>query len=103
MLILWNPTKEKIEGWLRTEEVEFSQKDNRNPNITPHKYLDKYVFMDLHEVFFYDFPHLLQEWILRLKYNHATNQISKARLDPSTGCVVTTDEQQIHLRSQLLA
>jgi hypothetical protein len=80
----WNPMKEEIEGWLRTKELEFSQKDNRNPRITPHKYLDKYVFTDLHEVFFCDFPHLLQEWILRLKDNHATNQDLTTRLDLGT-------------------
>ena len=82
MLTLWNPTKEKIEGWLRTKELEFAQKDNRNPRITPRKYLDKYVFTDLHEVFFCDFPHLLQEWMLRLKDNHATNRIRKIDWTP---------------------
>jgi hypothetical protein len=33
--------------------------------------------MDLHEVFFCDFLHLLQEWILRLKDNHGTKQIQQ--------------------------
>jgi hypothetical protein len=82
MLTLWNPTKEKIEGWLRTKELEFAQKDNRNPRITPRKYLDKYVFIDLHEVFFCDFSHLLQEWMLRLKDNNATNWIRKIDWTP---------------------
>ena len=75
MLILCNPTKVEIEIWLRTKELEFAQKDNRNPRVTPRKYLEKYVFTDLHEVFFCDFPHLLQDWILRLRDNHATNRI----------------------------
>jgi hypothetical protein len=70
---LWNPTKEEIKIWLRTKEIEFFQKDNRNPRVTPCKYLEKYVFIDLHEVFFCDFPHLLQQWILRLKDNHVMN------------------------------
>ena len=61
MLRPWNPTKAEIEGWLRTKELEFAQKDSRNPSITPHKYQNKYVFTDLHEVFFYDFPLLLQK------------------------------------------
>jgi hypothetical protein len=73
MLRPWNPMREEIEGWLRTTKLDFSQKYNRNPRITPRKYLDKYVFTDLREVFFFDFPHLLQEWILRLKDTHATN------------------------------
>jgi hypothetical protein len=71
----WNPTREEIEGWLSTKEIEFAHKDNRNPRITPHRYLDKYVFIDLHETFFHDFPHLLQEWILILMDNHPMNQI----------------------------
>jgi hypothetical protein len=75
MLRPWNPTKEEIKRWLRTKALEFSQKDNKNPRIIPHKYLEKYMFTYLHKVFFYDFPHLLQEWILRLKDNHTTNQI----------------------------
>jgi hypothetical protein len=82
MLTLWNPTKEKIEGWLRTKELEFAQKDNRNPRITPRKYLDKYVFTDLHEVLFCDFSHLLQEWMLKLKDNNATNWIRKIDWTP---------------------
>jgi hypothetical protein len=73
MLRLWNPTKEEIKTWLRAKELEFAQKDNRNPRITPRKYLDKYVFTNLHEVFFCDFP----EWILRLKDNHVMNWIQQ--------------------------
>ena len=75
MLRPWDPIEAEIETWLRKKELEFAQQDNRNPRITPHKYLDKYVFTDLHAVFFCDFPHLLHEWILRLKDNHVMNQI----------------------------
>jgi hypothetical protein len=59
-----------------------SQKDNINSRLTPHKYLNKYVFNDLHEVFFCDFSHVLQEWILRLKEKHPTNQIKKIEWNP---------------------
>jgi DNA-directed RNA polymerase len=58
---------DEIERWLKTKELEFVYKDNKKPKITPCKYLDKYVFSDLHEVFFCDFSHVLQEWLLRLK------------------------------------
>jgi hypothetical protein len=69
----------KYRKLVEKKESKFAQKDNRNPKITPHKYLDKYVFNDLHKVFLCDFPHVLQEWILRLKYNHPTNQIRKIK------------------------
>jgi hypothetical protein len=55
--------KAEIESWFKTKELEFVQKDNRNTKLTPCKYLDKYVLSDLHEVFFCDFLHVLQEWI----------------------------------------
>jgi hypothetical protein len=82
----------EIESWLKTKELEFAQKDNRNPKITPHKYLDKYVFSDLHEVFFCDFPHVLQEWLLRLKDNHPTNRIRQIEWNP----VEITQLQQVN-------
>jgi hypothetical protein len=34
MFKTWNPTKEEIERWLETKELEFAQKDNRNPKLT---------------------------------------------------------------------
>jgi hypothetical protein len=82
MLRSWNPTKVEIERWLKTKDLEFAQKDNKNLKLIPHKYLDKYVFNDLHEVFFCDFPHVLQEWILRLKDNHPTNRIIQLEWNP---------------------
>jgi hypothetical protein len=74
--------KEEIESWLKMKEIEFAQKDNRNPKLILHKYLYKYVLSDLHEVFFCDFPHVLQEWISRLKDNHPTNWIRQLEWNP---------------------
>jgi len=68
-----NPMKEYIERWLKTKELEFVQKYNKNLKLTPGKYLDRYVFSDFHEVFFCDFPHILQGWIKILKDNHPIN------------------------------
>jgi hypothetical protein len=47
--------KAEIKIWLKMKELDFLQKDNINPELTPRKYLDKYVFSDLHEVFLCDF------------------------------------------------
>ena len=71
--------KEDIESWFKKKDLEFAQKYKKNLNLTPHKYLDKYVFSDLHEVFFCYFLHVLQEWILRLKDNHPTNHIRQIK------------------------
>jgi hypothetical protein len=74
--------KAEIERWLKTKEIDFVQKDNKKPKLTPCKFLDKYVFSDLHEVFFYDFLHFLQEWLLRLKENHPKNRIRQMEWNP---------------------
>ena len=68
----WNPTKQDIEKWLEIKELKFVQKGNRNPKYTLCQYLERYVFTDINETHFYEFPHFLQEWILRLKYTHPT-------------------------------
>jgi hypothetical protein len=86
----WNPMKAKIKVWLKTKELEFAQKDNRNPKLTPHKYLDKYVFSDLHEVFFCDFPHLLQE----VQGTEGRTPIQfTIGVEPTTPCVTNTLER----------
>ena len=43
--------KEDIESWLKTKEMEFEQKDNTNPKLTPHKYLYKYNLATLLKYF----------------------------------------------------
>jgi hypothetical protein len=47
-----------------------------------HKYLDIYVFRSLHELFFYEFSHLLQKWLLRLKEKNPTNQMRQKEWHP---------------------
>jgi hypothetical protein len=74
--------KDDIKRWLNTKEIDFVHKDNINLKLTPRKYMDKYVFSDLHEVFLCDFPHVLLEWIKGLKYNHPTNWIRKLEWNP---------------------
>jgi hypothetical protein len=37
------------------------------------------VFSDLHEVFFCDFLHVLQQWLLRLKFNNPKNRIRQIK------------------------
>jgi hypothetical protein len=36
----------------------------------------------MHEVFFCDFPHFLQEWLLRLKENRPKNRIRQLEWNP---------------------
>jgi hypothetical protein len=53
---MWRPTKEEIGKWLDMKEIEFVVDQNKNPWISAEKWLQRYVFTDLHEIFFVDFP-----------------------------------------------
>ena len=52
--------KEDIERWLTVQELEFSHKDNKSSRFKTRQYLERYVFNELHESFFREFPMLLQ-------------------------------------------
>jgi len=67
--------KAEIEIWLTVQELNFSHKDNRNPRFQTIQYLERYVFNEIHEHLFSEFPMLLQEWIARLKDTHPKNRV----------------------------
>jgi hypothetical protein len=62
---MWRPTKEEIREWWNTKEIEFAVDQNHNPRINAEEWLQRYVFTDLHEIFFVDFSNVLVEWIQR--------------------------------------
>jgi len=47
----------------RGEEREFARSQDMNPWINLEKLLKRYVFIDLHEIFFDDFLNVFVEWI----------------------------------------
>jgi hypothetical protein len=63
---MWRPTKEEIGWWLEMKECEFSRDQNKNPWISLEQWLQRYVFTDLHEIFFVEFLIVLVEWLQRL-------------------------------------
>ena len=54
------------------------EKENRNPNLTIEDWLQRYVFSDLHEVFFATFPTELHAWLLKLAENKNSSHSDKA-------------------------
>jgi len=55
------PTKEDIGKWLYMKDIEFYLYQNKNPQINAKKWLQRYVFTDLHEIFFADFLNISAE------------------------------------------
>jgi hypothetical protein len=55
----------------------------RTHRINSEKWLQRYVFTDLHEIFFVDFPIVLVEWLQRLAEKNGTfHTIVSKELDP---------------------
>jgi len=48
------------------KEMEFTEKENRNPRVSTEAWLDKYIFTDKHEIFFTSLPVELHEWLSKL-------------------------------------
>ena len=66
MLHHWNPTKKEIEDWLDRKIHEFAVQENMNPRLMKEQWLDRYMYTEIHEIFFCSFPVELYEWIAKL-------------------------------------
>ena len=62
---LWHPELSEIDAWFETKTKEFAEKENRNPNRDSEVWLQKYIYTDVHEVFFTTFPSELHSWLAR--------------------------------------
>ena len=63
---LWHPELSEIEAWFETKIKEFVETENRNPNHDSEAWLQKYIYIDVHEIFFATFPLELHSWLVRL-------------------------------------
>ena len=63
---LWHPELSEIEAWFETKTKEFTEIENINPNHDSEAWLQKYIYTDIHEVFFYMFPSELHSLLMRL-------------------------------------
>lgn len=62
----WNPTKKEIKGWLDQKLHEFMVQENKTPQMFEKRWLDRYIYMEIHDIFFMFFLSKLYEWIMML-------------------------------------
>jgi hypothetical protein len=67
--MFWSMTKKEILEWLDMKERDFSRKENINPYMSNDEWMKRYVYIELHEIFFGEFPIILTEWLERLMEN----------------------------------
>jgi hypothetical protein len=61
--MFWRPTTKYIIEWMEQKEQEFAHKENKNPRLKNKQWLQRYVYTNLHEVFFNKFLNILVEWL----------------------------------------
>ena len=62
----WTPTKKEIKKWIDQKLNKFVAQENQNPCLSKEKWLQKYLYIEVHEVFFSTFPCELHEWLSKL-------------------------------------
>jgi hypothetical protein len=63
----WFPLKTGIQKWIEEQEKDFTEAQNKNPNISTEYWLGRYIFIDIHEILFGGIHKELYEWLARLE------------------------------------
>ena len=69
-MFCWHPTKEELNQWVGSKEKEFAEHENKSPRLSTEDWLQKYIFTDLHMIFFVTYGNELYEWLSRLTDQH---------------------------------
>ena len=48
------------------KELEFAQKESEGSRWISTEWLEWYIYLDIHEILFFEFPTLLYEWLSKL-------------------------------------
>jgi hypothetical protein len=62
----WFPSKIEIQKWIEDQEKDFVEAQNKNPNLSTEDWLERYIFTDIHDIFFGGIHRQLYEWLARL-------------------------------------
>jgi hypothetical protein len=62
----WFPSKTEIQKWIEDQERDFAEAQNKNPKLSTEDWLQRYIFTDIHEIFFGGIHQELFEWLARL-------------------------------------
>jgi hypothetical protein len=63
----WFPSKNEIQKWIEDKEKYFVESQNKNPNLSTKDWLGRYIFTDIHDIFFGGIHQELYEWLSKLE------------------------------------
>lgn len=65
--MFWYLTKLEIQEWVaEKEKLEFVEAEKKYLLLSVEEWLEEYIYSDVHEVFFVEFPIILYEWLLNI-------------------------------------
>ena len=76
--MLWNPTKNGVEDWLESKMLVFVQEESRGSRLIAENLVGKYIYSDIHDIFFVEFPVILHKWLWRLATRQTNSQRREA-------------------------
>jgi hypothetical protein len=62
----WFPLKTDIQKWIEDQERDLDEAHNKNPKLSTEDWLQRYIFINIHEIFFGGIHQELHEWLARL-------------------------------------
>ena len=64
--MLWHLMKKEIEDWMDSKMLTFTQEESTGTWLSAEKWIDEYIYSNIHEISFVEFPILQHEWLSRL-------------------------------------
>ena len=64
--MFWRPSVKEIGDWIEETYQKFAEKENKDPRLSSDDFLQRYVFTDIHEIFFGSIHIELHQWLSRL-------------------------------------
>ena len=59
--------KPEIQDWVDFKALEFTQEERKGSRWNPTEWLGRYLYTDIHEIFFSKFPIMFHEWLSKLE------------------------------------
>ena len=64
--MLWRPSVKEIGDWIEETYFKFAEQENKDPRCSSDEFLQRYIFSDVHEIFFGSIHIELHQWLSRL-------------------------------------
>ena len=64
--MFWRPLVKEISDWIEETYLKFAEQENKDPHRSSDEFLQRYIFTDVHEIFFGSIHIKLHQWLPRL-------------------------------------